>query len=236
MGTLRRGLWFLKTAVAVGAAVSIVLMLMLVWGSVVRTSRRAICSNSLRSLTQMALQYADTGNDGRLPTCDFEPEPYSAGQWTSFDVWVWELGLVDPCYYTGTWRGTIPRDSNRILRCPNDTKFVVNGQRALSSYFYAPVLSGQPLKDLVNRPASPVFFEGDPFYLTDSDASRFLLRAPPYAAADYHGGGSHCAFLDGSVRLIGTTDPAELILANYELHTKDGTILDYPGGGARHDR
>ena len=214
-------------------------------------ARRTVCQNNMKTLAKNVIEYTSFINGGRLPSFDYQPSMGALGDGKGTnslrvaDEWVWALGYVDgidPYYGISTVTKIYPpRDSHAVLRCPSDTNYIMNAQRALTSYWAPPLLSDLVLSRITRRARTPMFFEADPINLSGNCGCRFHYQESPKEAAIYHDGGSNCAYMDGSVRIIYTkTD--RLIdrgakvkgsatvqpLPKYFVYLTDGRRAQYP--------
>jgi len=200
-------------------------------GKLTQKANLTVCQNNLRQLASSTLEYANFVNDGRFPGFDFQVSGNMATTRCA-EEWIWALKYVDTLYYAHSTLTKIlpPRDSHPVLRCPSDTYYIANAQKALTSYFAVPLLTDQVVSTLTRQNESPLFFEGDPINLTGNCGCRFHYQEMPSVAANYHDGGSNAAFLNGSVRWIGAA-PGELKVANYYLYKTNGMRRVYPMPG-----
>jgi len=213
-------------------------------------ARRTVCQNNMKTLARDVIQYASLINGGRLPSFDYQPSMGNLGDGKGgglrvADEWVWALGYVDGIdpYYGISEVTKIypPRSSHPILRCPSDTSYIMNAQRALTSYWAPPILSDLVLSRITRRATTPVFFEADPINLSGNCGCRFHVQESPKEAATYHDGGSNCAYIDGSVRMIYTKEDrlidrtpkikgsaTVMPLPKYFVYLLDGRRAQYP--------
>lgn len=237
-----RGFTLIEMLIVVGIIILLASLVFIGLGKIQLKARETVCQQNLRHLCSGVMEYANFVNGGRFPGFDFQPGGQYANS-RSADEWVWALGLVGGDHpYWGDQFGEQtkilpPVASSPVLRCPSDTHYVVNGQRALTSYYAPPVLSDRVLSSIIRRSESPVFFEADPLNLSGNCGCRFHVQNPPNSAETYHDGGSNCALLDGSVRWISTKRERAITSYNegnkvvcYYLYLSDGRELKYPSG------
>ena len=234
MRSRRSGFTLVEMMVVLAIIVTLATLVFVGVGKMTFTAHGTVCQNNMHTLAAAVIQYTGFMNGGRLPSFDFgaDENTNTYGTLRQADEWVWALGYVDKLYYghSNTTLVLPPRSSHDILRCPSDTHFVVNAQRALTSYWAPQILSDRVLSRITRRSESPMFFEADPVNLTGNCGCRFHVQRAPTMAETYHDGGSNCAYLDGSVQMI-WTEKERTIEANktpYYMYRVDHRRARYP--------